>query len=111
MVTGDRDHAYFFGNVKGVRDAAKGEANDGPVEMTSEYLHVLPKEDRVVTDKAVTIKDPRGRINAIGMEFGNRSKQDKVGPQVHRQLQTHHEPVAHPMNPSFSRALHPLMQR
>jgi lipopolysaccharide export system protein LptC len=86
-VTGDREHAYFFGNVKGVRDATKDDANDGPVVMTSEYLHVLPKEDRVVTDKAVTIKDPRGIINAIGMEFDNRSKKVKFGSHISGQLQ------------------------
>ena len=88
-VTGDREHAYFYGNVKGVRDAAKGDASDGPIVMTSEYLHVLPKEDRVLTDKAVTIKDPRGIINAIGMQFDNRSKNVKFGSHVSGQLQPH----------------------
>jgi lipopolysaccharide export system protein LptC len=88
-VTGDREHAYFYGNVKGVRDATRADANDGPVVMTSEYLHVLPKEDRVLTDKAVTIKDPRGIINAIGMEFDNRSKTVKFGSHISGQLQPH----------------------
>jgi lipopolysaccharide export system protein LptC len=88
-VTGDREHAYFYGNVKGVRDAAKGDASDGPIVMTSEYLHVLPKEDRVLTDKAVTIKDPRGIINAIGMEFDNRSKKVKFGSHISGQLLPH----------------------
>jgi len=88
-ITGDREHAYFYGNVKGVRDAAKGDASDGPVVMTSEYLHVLPKEDRVLTDKAVTIKDPRGIINAIGMEFDNRSKKVKFGSHISGQLLPH----------------------
>ena len=78
-----------YGNVKGVRDATQGDANDGPIVMTSEYLHVLPKEDRVVTDKAVTIKDPRGIINAVGMEFDNRSKKVKFGSHVSGQLQPH----------------------
>ena len=77
------------GNVKGVRDASRADADDGPVVMTSEYLHVLPKEDRVLTDKAVTISDPRGIINAIGMEFDNRSKTVKFGSHVSGQLQPH----------------------
>ena len=88
-VTGDREHAYFYGNVKGVRDATKADANDGPVVLTSEYLHVLPKEDRVLTDKAVTISDPRGIINAVGMDFDNRSKKVKFGSHVSGQLQPH----------------------
>jgi lipopolysaccharide export system protein LptC len=87
VVTGDREHAYFYGNVKGVRDATKADANDGPIVMTSEYLHVLPKEDRVMTDKAVTIRDPRGIINAVGMEFDNRSKKVKFRSHVSGQLQ------------------------
>jgi lipopolysaccharide export system protein LptC len=88
-VTGDREHAHFYGNVKGVRDATKADANDGPVVLTSEYLHVLPKEDRVLTDKAVTIKDPRGIISATGMEFDNRSKKVKFGSHVSGQLLPH----------------------
>jgi lipopolysaccharide export system protein LptC len=76
-VTGDRENAYFSGNVKGVREASAADANDGPVVLTSEYLHVIPKQDRVVTDKAVTITDPRGIISAVGMEFDNRTKKVK----------------------------------
>ena len=86
-VTGDREHAYFFGNVKGVRNATKADANDGPIVITSEYLHILPKEDRVLTDKAVTIKDPRGIINAVGMDFDNRSRKVKFSSHVSGQLQ------------------------
>ena len=89
MVTGDREHAYFHGNVKGVRDAPKSAPGDGPVVMTSEYLHVMPKEDRVMTDKAVTITDPRGIISAVGMEFDNRSKKVKFNSHVSGQLQPH----------------------
>jgi lipopolysaccharide export system protein LptC len=86
-VTGDREHAYFSGNVEGVREATGPDANDGPVTLTSDYLHVIPKEDRVVTDKPVTIKDARGIINATGMEFDNRSKKLKFGSHVSGQVQ------------------------
>ena len=83
-ITGDREHAYFNGNVKGVREAA--DAKTGAVTLTSEFLHVIPKEDRVLTDKAVTIEDARGTINAIGMEFDNRSKKLKFGSRVHGEM-------------------------
>jgi len=86
-VTGNRDHAYFFGNVRGVREATAEDAKDGPVTLTSEYLHVIPKEDRVVTDKPVTIEDSRGIIRATGMEFDNRSKNVKFGSHVSGSLQ------------------------
>jgi len=83
-ITGDREHAYFTGNVKGVREAA--DAKTGAVTLTSEFLHVIPKEDRVLTDKAVTIEDARGIISATGMEFDNRSKKLKFGSRVHGQM-------------------------
>ena len=40
----------------------------------------------MITDKPVTIDDPRGIINATGMEFDNRSKKLKFGSKVHGQL-------------------------
>ena len=86
-VTGDRENAYFSGNVKGVREASATDPGDGPVVLTSEFLHVIPKEDRVVTDKAVTITDPRGIISAVGMEFDNRTKKVKFASRVSGQLQ------------------------
>jgi len=86
-VTGDREHAYFSGNVRGVREASSTDAHDGPMILTSEYLHVIPKEDRVLTDKPVTIEDPRGIIRATGMEFDNRSRKVKFGSHVSGTLQ------------------------
>jgi len=83
-ITGDRENAYFTGNVKGVREAT--DAKNGAVTLTSEFLHVIPKQDRVLTDKAVTIEDARGIINATGMEFDNRSKKLKFGSRVHGQM-------------------------
>jgi lipopolysaccharide export system protein LptC len=87
MITGDQQNAYFTGNVKGVREAVAGERDKGPVIVTSEYLHVLPKEDKIETDKPVTISDPRGIINAIGMEFDNKAKTFKFKSRVSGQLQ------------------------
>jgi lipopolysaccharide export system protein LptC len=87
MITGDQQNAYFTGNVKGVREAAAGEPDKGPVIVTSEYLHVLPKEDKIDTDKPVTISDPRGIINATGMEFDNKAKTFKFKSRVSGQLQ------------------------
>jgi lipopolysaccharide export system protein LptC len=87
IITGDQRNAYFTGNVKGVREAEAGERAKGPVTVTSEYLHVLPKEDKIETDKPVTISDPRGIINATGMEFNNKAKTFKFKSRVSGQLQ------------------------
>ena len=87
MITGDQQNAYFTGKVKGIREAAAGEHDQGPIIVTSEYLHVLPKEDKLETDKPVTISEPRGIINATGMEFDNKAKTFKFKSRVSGQLQ------------------------
>ena len=87
MITGDQQNAYFTGKVKGIREAVAGERDQGPIIVTSEYLHVLPKEDKIETDKPVTISDPRGIINATGMEFDNKAKTFKFKSRVSGQLQ------------------------
>lgn len=71
-VSGDRENVTFTGNVKAVRDA--GSDGDGPIVFTSEYLRVIPKQDKILSDKPVTITDPRGIINATGMDFDNKTK-------------------------------------
>jgi lipopolysaccharide export system protein LptC len=89
-VTGDREHAYCEGNVRAVYDAAAGAPagkSDGPITVTSEFLHVIPKEERIVTDRAVTITDPRGTIHAIGMELDNKAKTVKFKSHVSGQMQ------------------------
>ena len=80
-VSGDREHVVFTGHVKGVRDASSDTARDGPTTITSEYLMVMPKEDKIVTDKAVTI------INATGMEYDNKSKTIKLRSRVSGQIE------------------------
>jgi lipopolysaccharide export system protein LptC len=87
MITGDQQNAYFTGKVKGIREAVAGERDQGPIIVTSEYLHVLPKEDKIETDKPVTISEPRGIINATGMEFDNKAKTFKFKSRVSGQLQ------------------------
>lgn len=88
-VTGDREHAYFEGHVKAVREATTGAdgKTEGPLTFVSEFLHVIPKEDRVVTDRAVTITDPRGTINATGFEYDNKAKTVKLKSRVSGQLE------------------------
>ncbi|HKW81193.1 MAG TPA: LPS export ABC transporter periplasmic protein LptC [Casimicrobiaceae bacterium] len=81
-ISGDREHVDFIGHVKGVRDASSDTAHDGPTTISSEYLRVLPKDDRIVTDKPVTITDPRGIINATGMEYDNKTKTVKLRSRV-----------------------------
>ncbi len=86
-VTADQKHAYFTGKVKAVRDATAADEHDGPMTIESEFLHVIPQEDKIVTDKPVTITDARGIINATGMEIDNKAKTIKLQSRVSGQLQ------------------------
>jgi lipopolysaccharide export system protein LptC len=89
IVTGDREHVYFEGHVKAVREATTtaNEKSEGPVTVTSDYLHVIPNEERIVTDRAVTISEPQGTINAIGLQLDNKAKTVKFNSKVSGQLQ------------------------
>ena len=86
-VTGDRENVYLEGHVKAVRDGSGTEERDGPITVTSEYLHVIPKEDRIVTDRPVTITDPRGTVNAVGLVLDNKAKTIKFKSHLSGQLE------------------------
>jgi lipopolysaccharide export system protein LptC len=76
-IAGDRSNVWFSGNVHAKRDAepaptgpdAKDHEATGEMSLTTEYLHVLPREKRAETDKAVTIEEARGIIHAVGMKL------------------------------------------
>ena len=89
VVSGDHESVAFSGNVRATRDAmaatpavpatkkTKGRAAEGPtgpVTVTTEYLLVVPKQGKATTDKAVTIAEPRGIIQGVGMELDNQAK-------------------------------------
>jgi lipopolysaccharide export system protein LptC len=77
-LSGDRENGYFQGAVKVHRDgeqpAPDNEHPAGPVTLTTEYLHVIPKEYKVDSDQAVTIEEPRGIIRGRGFAFDNKAK-------------------------------------
>jgi lipopolysaccharide export system protein LptC len=86
-LTGDREHVYLEGHAKVVRAATDGPKPEGPIVVTSEYLDVMPNADRVVTDRPVTITDPRGSVNATGLELDNKTKMIKFKSHLSGQLQ------------------------
>jgi lipopolysaccharide export system protein LptC len=82
-VSGDRENAYFEGNVKATRAGETGgEDAAGPLTLTTEYLHVIPKLDRAQTNLPVTIEEPRGIIRATGLVLDNEAKTLKLNGQV-----------------------------
>jgi lipopolysaccharide export system protein LptC len=89
-LSGDREHVYLEGHATVVRDATAADKTDGPIVVKSEYLDVMPKQDRVVTDKFVTITDPRGTTSATGLELDNKAKTVKFKARLSGQLQPQH---------------------
>lgn len=70
LVTSDGEHVYFMDNVKVVRGATP---QKGELTVLTDYLHILPEQDLVVTDRAVTIlQAPRTVIHATGMEYNKK---------------------------------------
>jgi len=92
-VPANRDTVILSGNVRAVRDAvpsgAGGEPGSGRMTLVTEYLRVEPKEERVVTDKPVTIEEPRGIIHSVGMELDNKARTLKLKSNVRGTLQPH----------------------
>lgn len=89
-LSGDRKDVWFTGSVRAVREAGPtkpGEAPAGPVTVTTEYLHVIPDAEKVSTDKAVTIEEPRGIIRSTGLALDNKAKSMKLESGVSGTLQ------------------------
>lgn len=65
-MSGEGENVYLSGNVKVLR----GEDSDKITMMTS-YLHLMPDENIVKTDKTVVFSRRNTTINAIGLELDN----------------------------------------
>ena len=86
-ISGDREHAYFSGHVAANREpddpaTTKGREPAGALSLTTDYLHVIPKAERAETDRPVTIREPRGIIEAVGLELDNKTKTLKLKSRV-----------------------------
>jgi len=80
-IAGDRNQGDFAGNVRVERDAEPPTGDgrpSGPVTLTTESLHVTTKDQRVQTDRPVTIEEPRGIIRGQGLEFDNKAKSVRI---------------------------------
>jgi lipopolysaccharide export system protein LptC len=87
VVSGDREHGDFAGNVRVVRDAeaaptTPGEEPTGPLTLSTSVLHVFTRDERVTTDEPVTIEEPRGIIHGRGLVYDNKTKHVRIQSQV-----------------------------
>ena len=67
QVSANGENVYFMDNVRVVRAATQSK---GEMTVVTDYLHIVPKQDFVQTDRPVTIlQAPHTVIHAGGMEF------------------------------------------
>jgi len=90
-LSGDRGTVTFRGTVRAIRDALPegapaGNEPKGPITLSAETLRVVPKKGRAETDGPVTVEEPRGIINAIGMAVDNEAHTIKLKSGVHGTL-------------------------
>ena len=86
-VSGDRENAYFEGSVRATREAGPESGDATRISLATEFLHVIPKQDRAQTDQPVTIDEGRGIIRATGLILDNASKTLKLKSEVRGTMQ------------------------
>lgn len=99
-LSADRDHAWFTGNVRAVRDAPAGGAEDGmpggTMTLTTSSLHIDTQLQRLDTPDPVTIEEARGIIKGVGLEFDNVAKTAVLRHQVSGTMQPSAAPAKLP---------------
>lgn len=70
-VSQDNNHVYLTGHVVATREA---NARQSKLYLSTDYLHVLPREEKAVTDHKVTITDAMGTHVGGAMEMDNKAR-------------------------------------
>ena len=96
-VSGNREVVTLRGNVRATRAAegspsARRGAPAGPATFTTDMLRVTPKQSRAETDQLVTIEEPRGTIQGVGMVYDNALHTFKLKSAVRGTLQPNNIP-------------------
>jgi len=100
LISANGENVYFMDNVKVVRAAT---AQKGELTVLTDYLHIIPEQSLIKTDRAVTIlQAPRTVIHATGMEY---YKDERVL-KLYKRVKVHYErPDAPALPPLAARAL------
>ena len=69
------DEIFLHGNVEILREA---HAQQDGFTLHTEYLHMLPNQDLLDTDRAVTMVEGHNTINATGLEMDNKARTVKL---------------------------------
>jgi lipopolysaccharide export system protein LptC len=68
----DGDEVFLYGDVLLVRDAS---ADRPEMRVRSEFLHLLRDRSVVVTDRPVSVTEPRRSLSASAMEYNNETRE------------------------------------
>jgi lipopolysaccharide export system protein LptC len=79
-VTSDNSQVHLHDNVRMYRPASQ---NNEPLQVTSEYLLLLPDDDVAKTDKPVAIKVGESQLNGTGMVANNATRELQLASSVH----------------------------
>lgn len=69
------DEIFLQDNVKMLRDAS---AQQSELNLKTEYLHILPNQNLMTTDHAVTLTNADTTVNAVGLEMNYKLRTFKL---------------------------------
>lgn len=78
-VSHNGDEIYLHDAVRIVRDAS---ATQDEMVITTSYLHVVPDQQQVDTDRPITMTEARGTTSAVGMQLDGKARQIRLLAQV-----------------------------
>jgi lipopolysaccharide export system protein LptC len=70
VVTRDYEHAYFYDNVQLARS---GDEAGEPLQLRTQFLHVMIREDLVRSDRPVTITRGQSSLSGVGLEYDRKA--------------------------------------
>ena len=70
-MSGNGENVYFENDVRVARAAI---ANQSELTLETAYLHVIPDANVAKTDRAVTIRNAAGVVNASGLELNSETR-------------------------------------
>jgi lipopolysaccharide export system protein LptC len=85
IMSNNGENAYFVGDVH-VRRAAYGPNPE--MSLLTTYLHVIPDQDLVKTDREVTLTSGNSTLKGLGLEFNNKTREMKLLSDVKGQFET-----------------------
>jgi lipopolysaccharide export system protein LptC len=85
-LTSKGNEVFLHGEVKVLREAG---AQQDKITLQTEYLHLLPDQDLLDTDRAVTVIDTHHTVYAMGLEMDNKARTIKLLSQVRSEYVPH----------------------